>query len=232
MTGGAKKCNHNIFSSIGYGARRLVCFLVAGETPQPDATGDQFHGIVVMFATCIVVFSPIAAVLLIILSWWYPTARQSRIDQIAADDLSEQLILTIDLCAVAFASGATVGQALDAVGANVNGELGMALRRAVQMHHRGATLDDALDDLEEALGDQVNALTGLLRGAHHDGAPIVAALDRLNDRLRVEQRSLLDKRLRSMAVKLVLPLVGCTLPGFVLLGVAPMAMNALGNLKA
>lgn len=231
-TSDSKKRNHDIVSSIGYEARRFVCFVVTSDTPQPDAAADRFHGVVIVLATATVLFSPIAAVVLIMLSWWYPAVRQARHDQFAADDLSEQLILTVDLCAVAFASGATVGQALDAVGAHVTGELGVAIRRTVEKHRQGATLDDALADLEDSLGDQVNVLTGLLRCAHHDGAPIVAALERLNDRLRVEQRSLLDKRLRSMSVKLVLPLVACTLPGFVLIGVAPMAINALGNLKA
>ena len=66
--------------------------------------------------------------------------------------------------------------------------------------------------------------------ADRSGAPLGPTLERLSIEARAERRRLADADARRLPVRLSFPLVGCTLPAFVLLGIAPAILAALTSL--
>ena len=63
------------------------------------------------------------------------------------------------------------------------------------------------------------------------GAPLGAGLERLADEVRRDRRRRAEEAARRIPVKLLFPLVGCVLPAFALLTVAPLVAGALGSLR-
>ena len=95
----------------------------------------------------------------------------------------------------------------------------------------GRALPDALGDLPAALGEPVRGLTAVLISAERYGTPLVDSLARLADEVRVQRRRRAEAAARRVPVKLLFPLVLCTLPAFALLTVVPLLLSALGSLR-
>ena len=70
----------------------------------------------------------------------------------------------------------------------------------------------------------------LLERSFITGAPLHAALGTLSEQMRNEASSYITQRVRSVAVKSVLPLGLCFLPAFVLIGVVPIAVGLFSHL--
>ena len=79
------------------------------------------------------------------------------------------------------------------------------------------------------------ALTELMERELHNaeryGAPLEPRLDRLVDEVRAARRRRSEEAARRVPVKLLFPLVGCILPAFGLLTVAPLIAGALRTLR-
>ena len=70
-----------------------------------------------------------------------------------------------------------------------------------------------------------------LAGSERSGAPLGTALDRLADEVRRDRRRRAVDAARRVPVKLLFPLVSCTLPAFGLLTVAPLIASAVRSLR-
>ncbi len=95
----------------------------------------------------------------------------------------------------------------------------------------GRRLADALDDLPGRAGESLRALVAALVASERYGAPLGAGLDRLADEVRRERRRRAEEAARKVPVKLLFPLVTCTLPAFGLLTVAPLIASAVRSLR-
>jgi len=95
---------------------------------------------------------------------------------------------------------------------------------------RGQRLADALTALVETAGDPVRPVVGAITSAEHYGAPLAPTLDLLAHEARRDRRRQAEERARTLPVKLCFPLVGCILPAFVLLTIAPLVAGALRSL--
>ncbi len=130
----------------------------------------------------------------------------------------------LDLVAAACESGASVPRTLGAVGAAVGGRRGAAL----------VEVGDRLVDGEEwVLAWSVRepglaAVAEALRPAWQDGASPVASARAGARARRRENQALALAAAERLGVQLLLPLVGCHLPAFVLLGIAPVLLSLLG----
>jgi tight adherence protein C len=127
----------------------------------------------------------------------------------------------VDLLVLAVGAGLTVPLAVAAVATRARGPLAGELVRVLDENVRGRRLADALDDLPRRAGDGVRPLTAALVASERYGAPIVPGLERLAREVRRERRRRAEERARRVPVKLLFPLVSCTLPAFALLTVAP-----------
>ena len=137
----------------------------------------------------------------------------------------------VDLFVLAVGAGLTVPLAVAAVGRWATGPLGGELRRVVDEVAVGRRLADALDDVPERAGDGVRPLVAALVASERYGAPLSSGLERLAGDVRRDRTRRAEEAARRIPVKLLFPLVGCTLPAFALLTVAPLIAGALRTLR-
>jgi tight adherence protein C len=132
---------------------------------------------------------------------------------------------------LAVGAGLTVPLAVAAVARHATGPLAAELRRALADAHHGRRLADALDDVPARVGETARPLTAALVASERYGAPVVAGLERLATEVRRDRRRRAEEAARRVPVKLLFPLVTCTLPAFALLTVAPLIAGTLGSLR-
>lgn len=145
----------------------------------------------------------------------------------------DELPEVVDLLTLAVEASLTVGLAVRLVARRVPGPVGAELRRAVAEVDRGRRLADALDDivLPPRLGEPARGLVAVLVAAERYGSPLAGPLGRLGDEVRATRRRRAEEAARKVPVKLLFPLVTCTLPAFALLTVAPLIASALRGLR-
>jgi tight adherence protein C len=121
--------------------------------------------------------------------------------------------------------------AVAAVARRAPGPLGAELARAREETALGRRLADALDDVPDRAGEAVRPLVAALIASERYGAPLRAGLERLAGEVRADRRRRAEEAARKVPVKLLFPLVACTLPAFALLTVAPLVASAVRSLR-
>jgi tight adherence protein B len=131
-----------------------------------------------------------------------------------------------DLVASVLDGGVDLASALDFITEAAPDEARSALRRAKRMVALGASWPGALERLERP---EWRALAGALRHAGSLGLPAADVLRAIAAIRRSERRHGFEAAMRKAPVVMVVPLVCCVLPSFVLLGIAPFLRGlALG----
>ncbi|MCB1006710.1 MAG: type II secretion system F family protein, partial [Acidimicrobiales bacterium] len=92
-------------------------------------------------------------------------------------------------------------------------------------------LADALAQVPDSLGERVRPLTTVLVSSERYGVALLPALERLAVETRLERRRAAEATARRVPVKLLFPLVLCTLPAFALLTVVPLLAGSLRSLR-
>lgn len=175
--------------------------------------------------------APLLAPAAIALGWSVPGLRARRRAQRWAATLAAGLPEVIDLLRLAVESGLNVPLALGAVVQHSSGPLVDELAQCLRQAAAGRRLSDALDDLPVRAGEVVRPLVSALTASERYGAPVGDSLERLADEVRRDRRRLADEAVRRVPVKLLFPLVMCTLPAFALLTVAPLIASAIRSLR-
>ena len=157
---------------------------------------------------------------------WSAAASSGSEGRSAADALPD----AVDLVGMALASGLTVPAALHLVAPRLAAPIGPALVEADVRSRHGEPLDESLGRVVAA-HPVAGPLLRLLVAAHRDGTPVAEPLARLADEQRLARRRLAEARARQVPVRLLFPLVCCTLPAFGLLTVVPPVIVALGDLR-
>lgn len=137
----------------------------------------------------------------------------------------------IELVILAIRSGAAPLAAIEDAARHSSDEIAAAFDEVVHRMHRGMRLADALSALPERLGPETADFADSIANASRYGLPLEPVLDRLANDARNERRRRADVDARALPVKLSFPLVVCTLPSFVLLGVVPAVLGALATLR-
>ncbi len=171
--------------------------------------------------------SPVAAALGWAVPGWSMRRAEARRLRAAAADLPE----VVDLLVLAVGSGANVHQAVSWVAGRTRGAVAGELARCRDEAGRGRRLADALDEVPARAGEALRPLVGALAASERYGAPLGASLERLADEVRRERRRAAEEAARKVPVKLLFPLVTCTLPAFALLTVAPLVASAVRSLQ-
>ena len=218
-----------VLARIGNAADRLLRSVGVVRSPAGSSTedADRVRGAALLVASVTAsVWLPLGGAIGVI-GWHLPHLVEVRSDRRRLRALEDDVVLAVELFAVSAHTGSSVSQALIAVTPHVPGKLGIALRGVGGATTAGVRLDEALAQVAAELGDPVSSLVAILRAAHLDGDPLGPALTRLGDQLHAEQRNRSEVEARRLSVRLVLPLVCCILPGFVLVGIAPVVVDAL-----
>lgn len=137
-----------------------------------------------------------------------------------------------ELLRIGVAAGLTPVLALDQVAryAPMLGPGREAARAVLAATARGQPLADALDGLVGVLGEHARPLVDALAATDRYGVPLEPALERAVDDLRRRRRVDAAAAARRLPVLLSFPLVGCVLPAFALLTLAPLVVGAIGAL--
>lgn len=136
----------------------------------------------------------------------------------------------VDLLAVAAAAGLPVAGALAAATPRCPEPWRAGLEQAAADARRGALLVDALAGLHHRLGPAASPLGGVLVDALADGDQLAPGLARLAADARDRRRRSAEERARRVPVRMLAPLVCCSLPAFVLIGLVPLMAGAMAGL--
>jgi pilus assembly protein TadC len=136
----------------------------------------------------------------------------------------------VDLFRVAVNAGLTVHDAVREVSRVVAGPVEASLNEVQRRVGLGHRLSDALPLLVE-VGEPIRPLVRVLVSAERDGAPLAEPLERVSEHARDVRRRSAEEAARRVPVRLLLPLVACVLPAFVLLTVVPLLAGTLQTLR-
>jgi tight adherence protein C len=211
--------------------RRLIALVPHRWAARVEPARAARLGSAVLAAAACLPVAPAAAPVVAIGAWWLPAVRGRRAERRRLAALAADLPEVVDLVVLAVDAGLTVPLAVAAVARRAEGPLGCELRRVCDEHRLGRRLADALDDLPARAGEPVRPLVTALVASERYGAPLAAGLGRLADDVRRQRRRRAEEAARRVPVKLLFPLVTCTLPAFALLTVAPLAAGALRQLR-
>lgn len=117
------------------------------------------------------------------------------------------------------------------VAARAGGPAGVELRAAERRIRHGERTADALELVARDLGEPVRPLVTVLCASERYGTPLVPALEQLAREARTERRRRAEEAARRVPVKLLFPLVLCTLPAFALLTVVPLLIGSFDSLR-
>jgi tight adherence protein C len=155
------------------------------------------------------------------------TARRARR---ARGAVATALPDVVDLLVVAIGAGLTPMLAVRHLAALTPPPFAAAFAEVDRRVGHGQRLADALTALVDGVGDPIRPVVAAITGAERYGAPLGPTLELLAHEARHERRRRAEEAARTLPVKLCFPLVGCILPAFVLLTVAPLIAGALRSL--
>lgn len=168
------------------------------------------------------VTSPEGALLLAggLVGWFVFSERRRK--AMATVRLLDELSAVVEILRVAVGGGLGVRSAFEVTVANTPADRDAGLGRVVEELDRGAVLDSALDVWASRVGQPASELSVILKSADRHGVAIGDALEHLAADLRRRRRRQAEERARRLPVTMLVPLVICVLPAFVLVTVVPM----------
>ena len=155
-------------------------------------------------------------------------ARQRRQQQAA---VAEEMPEVVDLLRLAVSSGLNVHLAVAAVGERLQGPVGRGLATAAHQAQAGIRLADALEPLPDTVGEPVRPLVRVLVDGDRYGTDLEPALQQVAADSRLLRRRQAEEHARRLPLRLLLPLVICILPAFILLTLAPVVAETLVALR-
>jgi tight adherence protein C len=210
---------------------RLGTFLLRlGKRPTNPLLARRV-GTAALLALATVPMLAAAAPIAGLVGWCWPALKGRRDERRRLAALAADLPDVVDLFVLAVGAGLTVPLAVATVSRRAAGPLGPELRQVCDDVAVGRRLAEALDDVPGRAGEAVRPLTAALVASERYGAPLAAGLERLAGEVRRDRRRKAEEAARRIPVKLLFPLVGCTLPAFALLTVAPLIAGAVRSLQ-
>jgi tight adherence protein C len=197
--------------------------------PVDPVTAHRLGG-AILAGAAVLPLVPIGAPAAALVAWALPGVRRGRAERSRLAALAGDLPDVVDLLVLAVGAGLTVHLAVASVARRGTGPLAAELARANREVTLGRRLADALDDLPSRAGEAVRPLVGALVASDRYGASLSVGLERLADEVRRDRRRRAEEAARKVPVKLLFPLVTCTLPAFGLLTVAPLIASAIRSL--
>ncbi len=140
--------------------------------------------------------------------------------------IARELPVTVDLLAVAVASGCTPFIAVEVAARWSPPMLAETLERVRRSSALGRSFADSFADVVVDL-PPLGPVADALLVSDHFGAPVRDSLARLAVELRADLRRRAEARARTVPVRLLFPLVFLVLPAFGLLTVVPAVANGL-----
>ena len=215
--------------ALGAGLRRLGARTTGRPRRPADPAADVWVGAAAVLAVVLLVVAPVLVPVAVAGGGVGPRLVRRRAVEAERRAWADALPDAVDLLALGLGSGLGVGPALALAPPRTPAPLGPALAGAHDRVAHGAPLAEALV-LGAERGPASRPLVALLVASHRDGAPVMEPLTRLAGDLRADRRRAVEARARQVPVRLLFPLVLCSLPAFVLLAIVPPVVAAVADL--
>ncbi|MFE6689681.1 type II secretion system F family protein [Streptomyces sp. NPDC057743] len=160
--------------------------------------------------------------------YWLRWQRGAAAGRAAKARVAAELAPAGELLAACLAAGAGPREAVEAVGRSLDGTVAERLRHIAAELRLGGEPAAVWARLAELPGAE--ALARCMERAGISGAPAVEPALRVAAELRAEWGRAAAARARRAGVLVTLPLSGCFLPAFLVLGVAPVLIGLAGGL--
>ena len=178
-------------------------------------------------AVVALVIHPVLGMAMGVLIWIGPYRRRAQLHRRKEAEIIDELPEAIDLLRLAVSSGLNVHLAVAAVGERLEGPVGLGLSEAIQQTRGGMRLGDALEPLPESVGEPLRPLVRVLIDGDRYGTELEPSLELLAADSRLMRRRRAEEQARRLPLRLLLPLVSCILPAFILLTLAPVLAETL-----
>lgn len=166
----------------------------------------------------------------VLVAWGGPRLRDARRRASHGRAVRRELPEVIDLLALGLAAGGSISAASHAVGRYPFGPVSRAMTEASRLVGRGHRFADALERSLASCGPATVPLVRALVGSDRYGTELRPVLDRLATEAREERRRAAQADARRVPVRMLLPLVVCVLPAFILLSVVPALAGTFDGL--
>ena len=133
----------------------------------------------------------------------------------------------VDTIAVHLRAGTPPATAFRAAIEVTAGDLAECGRLVMTMHDSGARFVDALEMHRDRFPLRTQQLIDALIDTERAGLSTRELFDRLAADAHAQRRREAEQRIRSLPVRLTLPLVGCVLPAYALIAVVPLIASQL-----
>lgn len=158
-----------------------------------------------------------------------PSEPQAEIETISQVASSSEILQALEIIRLGINSGMTISDALLYAQKHSSKVASRELEQALNQFRMGFSLSRGLEEIATS-NPGWRSITDALITSLHSGSPIT---DQLADVDYVLQSSIDTeklKRIKSVAVKSVLPLGLCFLPAFILLAVIPIIAGLIGGI--
>jgi Flp pilus assembly protein TadB len=165
---------------------------------------------------------------LAVLAWWLTGRLESPAVRRRRQRVEAAVPHAVDLMAACLAAGLSPTAAVVQVRMVVDEPLGQELDGLARRLELG--VDPATVWRELGRHPQLGGVGRTMSRAVESGASVTDAMQRLAEDLRGRSRARVESRARAVGVKAALPLGGCLLPAFVLVGVVPLVAGSVAFL--
>lgn len=153
-----------------------------------------------------------------------------RVRSAARRRMIDQVPQALDLLHLCVEAGLSTRAALARLGGVVPDPLGSWCRRVSTRANRGVPLDEVLLGAV-GRGHPMELAARTLASAERSGVAVADALGHLSNEARAAVRRSSLERVRQLPVRMLVPLVFCTLPAFLIVAVVPLIASQLGALR-
>lgn len=154
----------------------------------------------------------------------------ARVDGARETATTAELPHVLERLGTALRTGCSIDAALRTVAPGARGPLGDALRDAVRAGDLGGSRSEMLARVGAAPGEPARRAVATLIRSHRLGSAAADVVDALAADVRARARAAAEADARTAPIRMLFPLVFCFLPAFVLLTIAPIAVEALRTL--
>lgn len=170
----------------------------------------------------------------VVVGAWAALAVKASLERRAAqreiDVCTAHLPPVLERIGTVLRSGQGIDRAIALVAGNTPGALGVAMREAARSASLGGSRIEVIRRLGRAPGDAVARTVRALERSERLGVPVADAVEALAADFRARARAAAETEARTAPVRMLFPLAFCFLPAFILLTIAPIAIEALRTL--